>query len=199
MAEGQNEIVGHGTLSDGTHVPITRAEADALWKAVEIEKAQRAAMMPDTKAALRALCDARQRLKELGWKEGQYCPKDGTEFAAIEYGSTGIFTGWFDGKWPYDFAQIEENKAVEQGEISDCGTIPPLAKNANDFRMVPKPGLEPGRLAAGDFESPASTIPPLGQRFGVLLNSCIKDNSRTVAGVGPCDLLPDGRWPFPRR
>ena len=28
--------------------------------------------------------------------------------------------------------------------------------------LVPKAGLEPARLAAGDFESPASTIPPLG-------------------------------------
>jgi membrane protein YqaA with SNARE-associated domain len=28
--------------------------------------------------------------------------------------------------------------------------------------VVPKAGLEPARLAAGDFESPASTIPPLG-------------------------------------
>ena len=28
--------------------------------------------------------------------------------------------------------------------------------------MVPKAGLEPARPKAGDFESPASTIPPLG-------------------------------------
>ena len=28
--------------------------------------------------------------------------------------------------------------------------------------LVPKAGLEPARLAAGDFVSPASTIPPLG-------------------------------------
>jgi hypothetical protein len=33
-----------------------------------------------------------------------------------------------------------------------------LARN----KVVPKAGLEPARLAAGDFESPASTIPPLG-------------------------------------
>ena len=30
--------------------------------------------------------------------------------------------------------------------------------------LVPEAGLEPAHLAAGDFESPASTIPPLGQR-----------------------------------
>ncbi len=28
--------------------------------------------------------------------------------------------------------------------------------------LVPKAGLEPARPKAGDFESPASTIPPLG-------------------------------------
>ena len=33
--------------------------------------------------------------------------------------------------------------------------------------LVPKAGLEPARLAAGDFESPASTIPPLGPIFSV--------------------------------
>ncbi len=27
--------------------------------------------------------------------------------------------------------------------------------------QVPEPGIEPGRLAAGDFKSPASTVPPL--------------------------------------
>ncbi len=32
----------------------------------------------------------------------------------------------------------------------------------NLFKVVPEVGLEPTRLAAGDFESPASTIPPLG-------------------------------------
>ena len=31
--------------------------------------------------------------------------------------------------------------------------------------VVPEVGLEPTHLAAGDFESPASTIPPLGPRF----------------------------------
>ena len=35
----------------------------------------------------------------------------------------------------------------------------------NDFKLllvVPEVGLEPTSLSAGDFESPASTIPPLG-------------------------------------
>lgn len=31
------------------------------------------------------------RLKELGWKEGSYCPRDGSMFACCMLGSTGIF------------------------------------------------------------------------------------------------------------
>ena len=33
--------------------------------------------------------------------------------------------------------------------------------------LVPEAGLEPAHLAAGDFESPASTIPPHGH-YGVI-------------------------------
>ena len=37
-----------------------------------------------------------------------------------------------------------------------------MSRKTLRMRVVPKAGLEPARLAAGDFESPASTIPPLG-------------------------------------
>lgn len=35
-------------------------------------------------------------------------------------------------------------------------------RRPDKVRLVPEAGLEPAHLAAGDFESPASTIPPLG-------------------------------------
>ena len=41
-------------------------------------------------------------------------------------------------------------------------TIGHSAETLAKSKVVPKAGLEPARLAAGDFESPASTIPPLG-------------------------------------
>ncbi len=99
-----SEVVGHKTFSDGQggfrHEPLTKAEADELWAAAEKAKAERAERMPDDKAALRVLTDAFTRLKELGWSEAMYCPKDGTSFDAIEAGSSGIHDCHYTGDWP---------------------------------------------------------------------------------------------------
>lgn len=43
------------------------------------------------KKLLRQMLDAREGLKSLGWRDGQYAPKDGTRFLSIEAGSTGVF------------------------------------------------------------------------------------------------------------
>lgn len=98
------DVVGHKTFRDGPlsfrHEPLTRAEADALWDAAETAKAERASRMPDEQAAIRALFDAWLRLKELGWREAIYCPKDGSPFDAIEVGSTGIHECVYRGEWP---------------------------------------------------------------------------------------------------
>jgi len=37
------------------------------------------------------MVDAREGLKSLGWRDGQYAPKDGTRFLSIEAGSAGVF------------------------------------------------------------------------------------------------------------
>lgn len=103
-------IVGHKTFDTGKrdlhglpifrHEPLTQAEGEALWEAAKTAEQKRAERMPDEQAAIRALWDAHQRLKELGWKEPMYCPKDGTKFRVIELGSTGIFEGAYRGEWP---------------------------------------------------------------------------------------------------
>jgi hypothetical protein len=106
-----NEVVGHKTFDTGEidcatgfplmrHEPLTRAEAEAIFEAADKETAARAEKMPDEKAAMRVMFDAWLRLKELGWSEASYCPKDGTPFKAIEAGSTGIFDCHYDGEWP---------------------------------------------------------------------------------------------------
>lgn len=111
MTESPNDIVGHKTFDTGEicpetgfplmrHEPLTRAEGNALWARAEAEQKARAERMPDEQAAIRALHDAHQRLKELGWKEPMYAPKDGRRFKIIELGSTGIFDGAYRGKWP---------------------------------------------------------------------------------------------------
>lgn len=99
-----NPIVGHSTFlnNDGTyrHEPIRKDEADAIWAACDVEDAARAERMPDEKSAIKMLFDAWYRLKQFGWREAQYCPKDGTPFDIIEAGSTGIFDAIYSGSWP---------------------------------------------------------------------------------------------------
>ena len=40
---------------------------------------------------LRQMFDAREGLKSIGWRDGQYAPKDGTRFLSVEAGSAGVF------------------------------------------------------------------------------------------------------------
>ncbi len=87
-------------MADGSRVALSPADAKALWDgAIEAEKA-REAQMPGVEDALRVLMDAYTRLKELGWRDAIYCPKDGTAFEVIEPGSTGIFRCHYEGTWP---------------------------------------------------------------------------------------------------
>lgn len=99
-----NDIVGHKTFSDGPlsfrHEPLTRAEADALWEEADRATKERAERMPDETAAVKAMWDAHQRLRELGWRDAIYCPKDGSVFEVIEAGSTGIHDCIYMGEWP---------------------------------------------------------------------------------------------------
>lgn len=95
-----SEYHGHTTLNDGSHIPLTKEEAAAIWAACEASTAKRAADMPTEQDALRVLTDAVHRLKELGWSDAIYCPKDGTLFDAIEAGSSGIHDCYYEGKWP---------------------------------------------------------------------------------------------------
>ena len=95
-----NPVVGHKTFADGHHEPLRQSEADALWEAVERDRLEREAQMPDSLSALTLACSAQIRLRDLGWREGVYCPKDGSQFAIIMWGSTGIHSGHYMGKWP---------------------------------------------------------------------------------------------------
>ena len=57
---------------------------------------------------------------------------------------------------PRDWRQIGQNYGMTHGYPFESGKIMFFVK------VVPEVGLEPTRLAAEDFESSASTIPPLG-------------------------------------
>ena len=91
---------GHMTLANGEHVPLSAEQAAEIMAAIEAAEARDVAAMPDTEAALVALSRAHHRLHRLGWSDGIYCPKDGSEFAVTEFGSTGIFRVRYSGTWP---------------------------------------------------------------------------------------------------
>ncbi len=65
-----------------------------------IAKENRALKMPTEASAIQALFEAHLRLKDLGWQDAIYCPKDGTPFHVIELGSTGIHECTYEGEWP---------------------------------------------------------------------------------------------------
>lgn len=86
---------GRMTLSDGSHFELSSDEAKSLWDYMKRVEAERAERMPDTRSALAALVSAEQRMKELGWRDSRYCPRNGS-FAVCEIGSTGI---WAASRW----------------------------------------------------------------------------------------------------
>lgn len=85
-----------------------RSLGEKLWQAAERSKRRRAHRLPDEEACLRAMFDAWQRLRDLGWREIQHCPKDGTVFLSIEAGSTGIHDCHYQGDWPTGLWWVHE-------------------------------------------------------------------------------------------
>lgn len=111
MTESPDDIVGHKTFDTGEicpetgfpalrHEPLKRSEADALWARAEASRIARETAMPDEKSAISHMWDGWYRLKDFGWREVIYCPKDGTHFQVIEAGSTGIHDCNYQGEWP---------------------------------------------------------------------------------------------------
>lgn len=82
------------------HFDQRPADYDALLAQMNAEQAARAAAMPTDQDALATLFTAYQRLRELGWRDAIYCPKDGSWFEVIEVGSTGIHRCRYEGTWP---------------------------------------------------------------------------------------------------
>lgn len=114
--ESPDDIVGHKTFSDPEngplalrHEPLTRAEAEAIRDRCDAEDKRRQESMPDEKSAINHMWDGWYRLKDFGWREAIYCPKDGTSFQVIEPGSTGIFPCHYQGEWPAGSWWIEED------------------------------------------------------------------------------------------
>jgi hypothetical protein len=82
---------------------------EALLDEIYKQEAKRAEDMPTEKDALLRMTECVQRLKDLGWNDAMYCPKDGTVFNVIEAGSSGIHKAHYDGKWPDGTWWIHDN------------------------------------------------------------------------------------------
>lgn len=78
----------------------TEEQAEALFEAFRVRDKERQKALPTTLSALDQIHVATERLRSMGWSAGQYCPKNGTPFAAVSFGSTGIFEAFFMGEWP---------------------------------------------------------------------------------------------------
>jgi hypothetical protein len=79
---------------------IDRETFDKLWASAEAAEAKRATDMPTEQDAITAMFQAYLRLKELGWNDPIYCPKDGSSFDVIEAASSGIHKCHYQGEWP---------------------------------------------------------------------------------------------------
>lgn len=98
--EHDDPVVGHKTFCDGPlsfrHEPMHASEAEAIMASVKEAKRRRAELMPTEEDAARSMWEAYYRLKELGWRDATYCPRDGRALKFIEAGSSGIHDGHCD-------------------------------------------------------------------------------------------------------
>jgi hypothetical protein len=100
--DGIPEYHGHKTMIDGTHVPLTEAEAKALWDGAMAAKAARGENMPTSRDALSVMIEAEQRMHELGWwLGGGLRVRKGDECAVSQTGSTGMWRGRVDDEGKY--------------------------------------------------------------------------------------------------
>ena len=81
---------------------------DEILEKLEHNKVRRAREMPTGRDALLVMFEAWQRLQELGWGNGIYCPKDGSLFEVCKLGSTGIFKCSYSGEWPDGHAMVQD-------------------------------------------------------------------------------------------
>lgn len=75
---------------------VNAEQWDQMMAAFERADQWRADQIPDEAAALNVMMECWKRLKEMGWRESMYCPRDGAPVEFIEAGSTGIHKGWRD-------------------------------------------------------------------------------------------------------
>lgn len=77
---------------------FTWSDLRAMWD--ECAKRERDYRDKGEVALLEQMQDGWNGLKACGWREIEYCPKDGSRFLAISAGSTGVCPHYYKGEWP---------------------------------------------------------------------------------------------------
>jgi hypothetical protein len=96
-------------------------EIEKLFGSIEDARKRREKSLPTEQHCLRAIHDAYQRLKELGWNDMVYAPKD-EKVETISVGSTGIHPAtWMDGAsaglwWIHDGGDLWPGSPVMQNQ-----------------------------------------------------------------------------------
>lgn len=123
MSDQDDPIVGHKTFWDAPtgfrHEPIRKSEAEVILAAIDAADARRKEIMPNEWSAINMMFDAHIRLKDFGWKDAIYCPKDGSIFNVLEAGSTGIHVAHYQGEWPAGHWYIHD----PEGDLSPSHPI----------------------------------------------------------------------------
>lgn len=78
----------------------TTIDVHAILRSAEEAKSARAAQMPTEQDCFRVWNQTYLRLKEIGWNDAVYCPKDGSVFMAIEPGMSNPCPCVYHGEWP---------------------------------------------------------------------------------------------------
>jgi hypothetical protein len=81
-------------------IQVDADEWDEMTAHHNAEQAALEALLLTEQDAIRLMHDCYTRLKQLGWNDPIYCPKDGSEFDVVEAGSTGIHKAHYSGEWP---------------------------------------------------------------------------------------------------
>ena len=154
IAEGPDDVVGHKTFDTGRrdefglpihrHEPLTRAEGETIWAACQRAHEDRVARMPDERSALQGLHDAYTRLRDMGWRDAIYCPKDGTSFEVIEVGSTGIHRAHYQGEWPTGSWWIEESGDLSPSRPALFRLFPEDQAKEDDRRRIAREKFRSG-------------------------------------------------------
>ena len=108
---------------------------DRILAEVEDRRRSIAEEMPTEQDAIETMYRAYSRLRDLGWRDGFYMPKDGTPVIVIQIGSTGTFECRYSGKWADGYFNLYDG-----GDVYPSRSVPPLFKaNHSDERTLPGP------------------------------------------------------------